>query len=189
MGARISKIFVREDNRVYAISDRQSNNDHITNNYVYQGNTNSEPNLQPRGRSISRMHVRNRYILNSRRPARSNDNRNNNRTNYRININNNSNVNLPPTRVNNYYIERDSILRRNNKNYQKDLRLAIKMSMKSHKNKKIKKIKKIKKFECCVCYTNNKQIRHKLKCKHHLCKNCYSKLGTQKRCPLCRRNI
>ncbi len=194
MGAKISKMFVREDNRVYSIGDRQPNDNHVTNNYVYQGNINSETTLQPRGRSNSRMQVRNRYILNNRGPTRSNNYRiNNYNSNYRINSNrnrdnnNNNNIetNLPSTRVNNYYVERDSVLYRNNKNYQRDLRQAIKMSMKSQK----KKTKRIKKFECCVCYTNNKKLRHKLRCKHHLCKKCYSKLETQKRCPLCRRNI
>ena len=44
-------------------------------------------------------------------------------------------------------------------------------------------------YECCVCYTNNYNLRKKLRCKHSLCKICYRRLECPKRCPICRKSI
>ncbi|VVU95424.1 hypothetical protein CPAV1605_1175 [seawater metagenome] len=45
------------------------------------------------------------------------------------------------------------------------------------------------KFECCVCYSKNYNKKKFIKCNHNLCKNCYIKISTPRKCPLCRINI
>jgi hypothetical protein len=43
-------------------------------------------------------------------------------------------------------------------------------------------------FECCVCYDKNHTHQKKIRCKHQLCKTCYS-LIKDKKCPLCRQSM
>ena len=54
--------------------------------------------------------------------------------------------------------------------------------------KKLEKTKKESEYECCVCYDRTYKNKKKIRCDHNICKGCYDRI-TDKKCPLCRRQM
>ena len=153
------------------------------------------------GNKIKRLFYNNQYFESNNRYDLRNDYRYNLRDNHRLNqttsnyVYHNPSRNIMTTRSRelsqnqlNNRLEQNRIRRLNrDKTIMRKKRLnpyLIYPNSKKNKNA----VKKISNFECCVCYSKYRKNRKRLKCKHQLCKKCYSKIDPKK-CPLCRKSI
>lgn len=183
MGAKCAKRLIHSNNtRVIDISAQNAQinnfeNNHnqmldprtITTRYAWQENNQvNESNT----RNIHTIYARNTQV-NRLRSVPENSARNTQVNRLRSRSRSNKSANTKSKAKSKYLIDNEKLL--------KQQRKLIKYYQKQHQLKN--------NYECCVCYTNNYNLRKKLRCKHSLCKICYRRLECPKRCPICRKSI
>jgi len=92
-----------------------------------------------------------------------------------------------PINENKYQVSQEKIITLNEERY--ILENEYKKLVKKNINLELKVSQLTKKdFECIVCYSRDRRTKVKIRCQHHLCRNCFD-IIRDRRCPICRITI